>query len=106
MTTRYTVRVNGEVYAAEVEDPPAPRCRVCGHLLCPCCADVGAVSCDEVVRDADGETDMCACTATDDGCQVDPEAFALYRAEIRRRRKLACFGGNGAMFTLEGAQTV
>jgi hypothetical protein len=104
--TRYTVRVNDLVYEALVDDPPSPRCRICGHALCPCCAAVGVVSCDEVVPSADGEAEMCACTDTDDGCRVDSEAFALYRTEIQRRQKLACFGGNGACFSFEGAQTV
>ena len=37
--------------------PPAPRCRRCGHTVCPCCGDW----CDTLVPDPqeEGELDVC-----------------------------------------------
>lgn len=99
--TRYTVRVDGQVYEADVEDPPAPVCGVCGHELCPCCAEVGYVSCDMIVRDGDGESDFCAC----DDCKVDATAFEAFVVEVRRRKNLACFGGDGCVFSLRGGSS-
>jgi hypothetical protein len=94
--TYYTVRVNDQVYEAIVEDPPSPTCAACGHALCPCCADVGRVSCDTIVRDEDGEPDFCC-----DECVVDAAALEEFQSEIKRRRTFACFGGNGALITLD-----
>ena len=97
MSTSYTVRINDQVYEALVDDPQAPICSVCGHELCPCCTEAGLVSCDTVVRDEDGEPDFCSC----DECVVDTAALEEFRSEVRRRRMLACFGGNGALFTMD-----
>jgi len=93
---RYTVRVGDDVYSAEIDEPEAPICRMCGHRLCPCCADIGTPACHELVEDFEGELDMCPCADTDEGCRVDAAVFARYRAEILRRRELTCFGGSGA----------
>jgi len=99
MSTRYTVRVNDQVYDAVVDDPPSPVCSVCGHALCPCCTEAGLVSCDTVTRDEDGdEIEFCDCNCKQG---TDAAVVQAFRVEIRRRRELACFGGNGALFTME-----
>lgn len=50
--------------------PPGPRCRRCGHEVCPCCADW----CDTVVEvtDDDGNEDIDACCSAE--CDLDAEA--------------------------------
>jgi hypothetical protein len=78
-------------YEARVEDPPSPKCSVCGHSPCPGCRDW----CDTVGEDDDGN-DLCPCSA-EMACKFDPVELAAFLAEHERRRLFACFGGSGSL---------
>lgn len=50
--------------------PPGPRCRVCGHVPCPCCVEW----CDVLLEDLD----LCC----DGQCQYEPGAIEKWQAEL------------------------
>ena len=56
--------------------PPGPRCRRCGHEMCPCCG----MWCDLIIGE---DCDPCC----DMACDVDIEAVSKWQERIRPMMK-------------------
>lgn len=79
-----------------VRIPAGPRCTVCGHPACPCCAANGGAWCDVVTPDCE----LCC----DGECSYpDAEALRAWTAEIEPLLEQA-FRTGGEILTIDDGE--